>query len=188
MEPANTKRGVSLATVPNGELVIRRVGIEDLELLDRCLPPTHSRTEHLDRLRAQDAGEIEYLAALLGEVPVGQVVLCWNGFKFGPLPSLFPGLTLFRSLRVWPAEHRGRGIGGALVAEVERLSLKRGYPGIGLGVEVENVGARRWYRRLGYVEWDGGPLTERLVRLNASGEPEPYDEVFTVMTKRLGEA
>lgn len=51
--------------------------------------------------------------------------------------------------------YRGRGIGSALVAEVERLLRDRGCLKVNLLVSEGNLDARRLYQRLGYQEMKG---------------------------------
>ena len=48
--------------------------------------------------------------------------------------------------------HRGKGIGGLLMAHAESYARKLGYPSLGLMVAVHNEAARRLYARLGFVE------------------------------------
>lgn len=60
-----------------------------------------------------------------------------------------PGLMHLFALAVLP-ELQGRGIGTRLVAAVEDEALARGLRGVHLGVAIDNDGALRLYRRLGY--------------------------------------
>jgi len=52
------------------------------------------------------------------------------------------------------AAHRGRGIGTALLAEVERRARARGACRITLEVNAANEAAQRLYRRLGFGPWE----------------------------------
>jgi RimJ/RimL family protein N-acetyltransferase len=88
-------------------------------------------------------------------------------------------------LQVWPPDQRNRGIGTALIQVAEQAARERGYQRIGLGVEIDNHRALRLYERLGYEDWGGGWLCERVTRIDLGGHAVPYDEVFTVLTKRL---
>ena len=88
-------------------------------------------------------------------------------------------------LKVWPPQRWGRGIGSALMATAEQATKARQCTGIGLGVEVDNERALRFYERLGYVDWGGGDLQDQVSRLDAHGNPVVITEVFTVMTKPL---
>jgi GNAT superfamily N-acetyltransferase len=162
---------------------IRPAHRDDLTLLDRHLPPTDVPTGHRDRIRAQEQGDADYLVAWLDDRPVGHALIRWSGFKLGPLPALFPGIPILLTMRVWPRQTWGRGIGTARVAAAEQLVAERGRRGLGLGVEVENTRARGLYEHLGYVDWGGGPLREEVPRIDADGSVAAYTEIFTVMTK-----
>jgi ribosomal protein S18 acetylase RimI-like enzyme len=50
------------------------------------------------------------------------------------------------------AAHRGKGVGGLLMAHAEAYARQLGYPSIGLMVAVHNDAARRLYARLGFAE------------------------------------
>jgi ribosomal protein S18 acetylase RimI-like enzyme len=55
------------------------------------------------------------------------------------------------ALAAYP-EHRGVGIGTALLGEADRSAAKAGLPGLSLIVSDTNAGARRLYERHGYRE------------------------------------
>jgi ribosomal protein S18 acetylase RimI-like enzyme len=54
---------------------------------------------------------------------------------------------------------RGRGFGSALLRRAEEEAEAGGAAGLGFAVEVENVGARRFYARHGYRETSDRPFT-----------------------------
>jgi ribosomal protein S18 acetylase RimI-like enzyme len=58
---------------------------------------------------------------------------------------------------------RGRGLGRALVVEVERLLLERGCPKVNLQVRATNLEAVSFYRRLGYAQDESISLGKRLI-------------------------
>lgn len=159
---------------------------DDIELLDRHLPIAELGASHADRLAEMSSSEIGYWAAWRGGLPVGHVMIRWSGFRFDDLPTKFPGVPLVMRLKVWPPAYWGEGIGSALMEVAERAAEERGYLRIGLGVEIDNERAVRLYKRLGYLDWGGGPLSERVMRVDEEGNESPHDEIFTVMTKRLG--
>lgn len=164
---------------------IRVACLDDIEALDRYLPSTDIHGGHSERLRSQDAGESSYWIAILNDMPIGHVMVRWSGFRFGALPHRFSGIPVLLKLRVWPSKYWGRGIGSALVTYAENAAAKRGYPGIGLGVEIDNERAVHLYERLGYIDWGGGSLCEDVKRIDADGREVLYGEVFTVMTKQF---
>jgi ribosomal protein S18 acetylase RimI-like enzyme len=64
---------------------------------------------------------------------------------------LAPGTWYVHALAAYP-EHRGRGLGAALLAEAVRLAAETGTPGLSLIVSNTNMEARRLYERSGYRE------------------------------------
>ena len=58
---------------------------------------------------------------------------------------------------------RGRGLGRALVVEIERLLLERGCPKVNLQVRATNLEAVAFYRRLGYAQDESISLGKRLI-------------------------
>jgi ribosomal protein S18 acetylase RimI-like enzyme len=64
------------------------------------------------------------------------------------LTSAAPGLHLVE-LHVAP-EHQNKGLGGRLLAEVERVARERGAPSLSLTTQIDNP-ARRLYERNGFV-------------------------------------
>ncbi|PCN49687.1 GNAT family N-acetyltransferase [Curtobacterium sp. 'Ferrero'] len=97
---------------------------------------------------AQDRGELTVLVAWAGTEPVGS-----GEVTAGDEPEL-------RNLRV-DLDHRGRGVGSALIAAAERLAAACGV--LRIGVALDNPDARRLYERAGYV---------------ATGEVQEYDYTY----------
>lgn len=92
------------------------------------------------------------LLAFAEGAPVGAAV-CVEGF------STFAGRPLVNVHDlVVDAAHRGRGIGTALLTEVERRARARGACRITLEVNAANEGAQRLYRRLGFGPWEAPTL------------------------------
>lgn len=60
-----------------------------------------------------------------------------------------PGSWYVNALAVFP-EHRGKGIGSALLAEAERIARKTRCRALSIIVADQNVGAKRLYQRTGY--------------------------------------
>jgi len=86
-------------------------------------------------LESMQAGRSTVLVAVDGEDPVGVAQLVHD-----EVPEVCNVGVL--------EQHRGRGIGTALMSEAERLARPRGR--LRLGVGTDNPGARRLYERLGY--------------------------------------
>jgi len=87
------------------------------------------------------------LAICRGE-PVGVAVCVWSFSTFAAKPSLN-----IHDLAVLP-EHRGEGIGGQLLGEVERRARERGACKVTLEVHDTNHGAKRLYARHGFGPWE----------------------------------
>ena len=98
------------------------------------------------------------LLACVDGAPVGAAV-CFTGF------STFAGRPFLNvhDLAVLP-EHRGRGLGRALLDEAERRARARGCCKMTLEVHDSNTGAKRLYRDFGFDGWSAPTLfvTKRL--------------------------
>jgi len=98
------------------------------------------------------------LLAFVDGAPVGAAV-CFFGF------STFAGRPFLNvhDLSVLP-EHRGRGLGRALLDEAERRARARGCCKMTLEVHESNTGAQRLYREFGFAGWESRTLfaTKRL--------------------------
>lgn len=130
--------------------------------LDDAALDLWARTEHLapapraelERLRAHDPGLV--LAALGDDGTLAAVVQgSWDGRR-----------GWISRLAVDPA-HRGRGLGRALVHELERRLAARGCEQVNLLIYDDNLPARRFWARLGYALADEVVLGSR--RLDDAG-------------------
>lgn len=92
------------------------------------------------------------LLAFVEERAVGTAVCVWGFSTFAAKPTLN-----IHDLAVLP-DFRGRGIGSALLAEVERRARQRGCAKITLEVHDTNEGAKRLYRSNGFGPWDSPTL------------------------------
>ena len=92
------------------------------------------------------------LLALADSGPIG-VAVCFLGFStFEARP-----LVNVHDLAVLP-EHRGRGVGRALLAGVEQRARARGCGKLTLEVQDDNEPARRLYERFGFRDFAVGEL------------------------------
>lgn len=93
-------------------------------------------------------GSSEYLVAWRDGEPLGSAVIRWTGFVGAEGRVAHPDAVEICHLQVRP-EHRGRGVGTALIAESERRAEERGRLLLAVKVGEDNPGARRLYERLG---------------------------------------
>ena len=88
------------------------------------------------------------LLAWQGDRPVGVAVCIWGFSTFGGRE-----MVNIHDLAVLP-DFQGRGIGAALLAEVERRARARGCCKVTLEVHDSNAGAKRLYESAGFGSWD----------------------------------
>lgn len=94
-------------------------------------------------------GRATYLVAWRGETPLGSVVLRRDGYNGERGSVAYPEAVEICHLQVRP-EHRGQGVGTALIAGAEREALRHGHRVVAMGADDDNPGALRLYERLGY--------------------------------------
>lgn len=128
--------------------------------------------------------------ALFGARPVAEVVLAYEDEEPAGFALFFPNFSTFKGraglyledLFVEP-EHRGKGIGKALLVYLAKLAVERGYGRVQWVVLDWNAPAIEFYRKLGAEAMDGwtvmlvaGEALERLaggIAGTGSTEPRP---------------
>ncbi|MBA3718419.1 MAG: GNAT family N-acetyltransferase [Actinobacteria bacterium] len=140
---------------------IRTMEPGELELVDRHLP--------LDRLD-QPGGE--WLVAWQDGTPVGHLHLDWRAD-----PPEVQGVFVAET-------HRRRSIASLLSAAAEDRARARGFNRIALDVDVESVGARALYEKLGYRE-RGTPPRRHAGTIMLRGKPFSFDVVLLDLVKEL---
>lgn len=160
-------------TAGAAQLVIRPIQERDVESLSRSLGLS---LQHIQaRWQEQQQGWRTMLVAEHDGGLVGSV-------SFRPRDEL-PGLLHLFALGV-EAEHQSRGIGSALIAAVEQEARTRGMTGVHLAVGIDNEGAIRLYRRLGFQR-RGTIYTERWTWYGPDGETREVEERCFRMVKLL---
>ncbi|MDP9343667.1 MAG: GNAT family N-acetyltransferase [Actinomycetota bacterium] len=76
-----------------------------------------------------------------------------------------PRDSLYVSSLAVGSGHRGRGVGGELMAAAVEVARWRKFGSVTLDVGIENEGARRFYERAGFVEVERRLMSERERRL-----------------------
>jgi len=113
----------------------------------------------VERVRRDGFGTRRYFRTLicrLGPKPVGVAVYFFTYSTFEARPTLY-----VEDVFVWP-RYRGRGAGGALLAELARLAVRKGCARMEWTVLDWNAPAIRFYERLGTImrkEWVLARLT-----------------------------
>lgn len=130
-----------------GQLVIRPCTEDDLGDLTAQWPVPGGVHEahHARQLR----GDAAYLVAWRDTTPLGSVVLRRDGYTGERGRAAHPESVEICHLQV-REEHRGQGVGTALIAAAEHEALRHGHRVVAMGAADDNPGALRLYERLGY--------------------------------------
>jgi GNAT superfamily N-acetyltransferase len=140
-----------------------------------------------ERLTLQRHGHGQLLVAFRGPVPVGHVYLWLAPAQEHEIRTELPGVPLLNRLVV-DERHRNKGIGTALVDNAESRLRRLGHRQVALGVRVDNLGAIRLYRRLGYLHWRRPPIVAHPEDDLGIGRTGRATEIFTVFVKDLNGA
>lgn len=137
-----------------------------------------------DRFTRQNCGKgVVLLAWLEGQV-VGDVFLWCASADEPEVRAHLPGVPLLNHLEVLP-DHRGRGIGTAIIATAEATARKIGYAQIALGVGLDNLSAYRLYASLGYANWGYGPIQTGYEKVLPDGTKRHVAETVDMLVKTL---
>jgi ribosomal-protein-alanine N-acetyltransferase len=138
--------------------------------------------KHRERLDAQRRGECLYLIAWLGPEPVGHLNLRLGGQKLSDRARRIGGAQI-EDLAVAP-EHRCRGVGTKLMRRAQAEASARGITALGLGVDIDNVPARRLYAQESYEESGFGEFVVSYPYLDEHGVERQANETCTYLIKR----
>lgn len=142
------------ASIVSG-MEVRPIRRRDLGRVCRSLTG-RARVQHERRLQEQTAGRYRYLIAWDGSRPVGHVGLVLPSDRYPTDRCEWGDAGIVEDL--WVQEHaRGRGLGRALMTELEREARAAGVPVIGLdtGIDEGYQVARGLYGRMGYERRSG---------------------------------
>jgi GNAT superfamily N-acetyltransferase len=154
---------------------VRTLTAEELGVVSDCMR-ARPFEKHRERLEQQSRGDILYLVAWEDDGgAVGHELLRWRGrLGFPQVEDLF----------VLPAR-RAEGIGSLLLDAAERQTRRRGFVRIGLGVAVENDGARRLYERRGYAPAEEEPYLVTYPAYGDDGIQRVVNELTLFLVKEL---
>jgi ribosomal protein S18 acetylase RimI-like enzyme len=162
-------------------LVIRPCSRADLDLVNaRWSVPGDVHGAHY---AAQTSNAATYLIAWEDAEPLGSDMVQWNGCSGPNARHTYPEAVEVNHLQV-RREWRGRGVGTALINDSETRATDRGHRVVALGVGVENEGAARLYRRLGYKA-TGVFDTFSYSWIDEDGVCHPEIETSELLVKRL---
>lgn len=128
--------GGAVATDSSGEMprvVIRELTWSELRTL-RAANDSPEYVEHIRLPEHEKECSTSYLTAWLGTVPVGHLILKWEGDSQPEVREHVSDTPELNSISVWPAEMRSRGIGRKLIGSAEAMVKARGHNRVGLGV------------------------------------------------------
>ncbi len=157
---------------------------DDLIGLERAFPfgPPEKHAERLDR---QKRDAVVYLIAWYAGRPVGHGLLKWAGAEEEPIASYLQGQCPdVEDLFVLDA-FRSKSVGRQILFNAEHLVKERGYPQIGLSVDVKNTRAWILYKRMGYRETHLGEHYERGEYVDQHGQPQLWEETCIYLVKKL---
>lgn len=140
---------------------------------------------HEFRLEDQESGASLYLLALVDDIPVGHLVIAWDGISSPPLPKPLDCCPDISDVWVVPTMRR-QGIAQKLLGEAHHICLARGYTQVGLAVGLDNPGARVLYEALGYVRLPLPPFYEQGRWTDRDGTPRSWREEVDYWTRKLG--
>jgi len=141
-------------------VVIRAVARAELPTLLQLIRQLAAYERRLEQVVATEA-DLE--RALLGQSPVAEAVLAWQGAQAVGYAVYYPVFSTFRGraalyledIFVVP-EARGQGVGYALMRYLAQVARQRGYDRIEWSVLDWNAPALAFYRKLGAVPKETG--------------------------------
>ena len=164
-------------TLTHDKLDIRTAITGDIAALADSLSPIPSRRQIEQRLEDCSPGYREMYVAVVDGLPVGTVSI--GGEKTAEVPDALYLFALDASLK-----YRNRGIGAAMISEVENIARDRGLKYVTLGVGIDNDDARRLYERLGFSQ-SGEPVWKGWIEFADDGAPISKGDTCAPMRKRV---
>ncbi|TFG67489.1 MAG: GNAT family N-acetyltransferase [Anaerolineales bacterium] len=157
---------------------------DDLLVLERAFP-FGPPEKHAERLERQNRNAVVYLIAWYAGQPVGHGLLNWSGAVEEPIASYVQGLCPDVEDLFVLETYRSKSVARQIIFNAERLVRERGYPQIGLSVDVKNIRARILYKRMGYRETYLGEHYERGEYIGQNGQTQIWEETCIYLIKKL---
>ena len=170
--------------VKQDSLQIRDASPADIDALT-AIRYAETPAVHRDRIEAATSREVRYRVAQIGDALVGFGMLVLRWPKTWPRSETPEPLPQIIDLFVAETE-RGRGIGGAMVADMEELAVGAGYGAIFMRVDpIDNPRAQSLYERLGYRAIQTEPFRSRWQFTDSDGTVHQGEEWALDMAKEL---
>lgn len=164
---------------------IRPIAADEVAILEEHIAfDWAAPRKHIDRYMGQEKGEAVYLVAWKDELPVGHLLLKWQGTADEPMASDIENCPDLEDLFVNP-DFRSSGIGTRLLECAEQAAKERSYARVGLGVSVDNHRAHSLYIRLGYRDTGYGQYTTGAAYIDKDGGEKTWTEVCDYLIKQL---
>ncbi len=134
--------------VDSVELCIRHADERDLASLEWEGEYIRYRRVYKEAMSEARKGRRVILVAEVGKELVGQIFVNFHSTWRNTRPGILTGYL--HSFRVKP-QFRNQGIGRQLIETAERLLIEHGFGQVVISVAIENEGALRLYKKLGYA-------------------------------------
>ena len=181
---ANRPIGKILCNLDAGDVVMRFPEMSDLELIEALLS-YGDYSKHRRRIQDQDEGKVAYVFAWgWGRIPIGHILVHWDGGHDGPLRDLEGRGPLLEDLYVHPAVW-GRGVGTMVMDEAERVIEARGYDRVGMTVYDLNPATAAIYRARGSEHADLAPFVTERVFSDKTGRERTWRRRGVYLVKRF---
>ncbi len=172
-----------------GNLPVLTVEIHPLQE-DELIPVEHFLANstkpsiHAERLARQQRGECVYLVAWRDNMPMGHLLVVWDGVPDIYLADKVESSPYFEDMRVLE-EFRSLEVGRQLSEAAENIVRQEGYTSVGFVVLANNKRALALFERGGYVESDIGTF---MANGSVTGDVESFaqqPQECIYMTKQL---
>ena len=158
-----------------------------LDVLQHTFDPDTLSKYHYKRYEVQKRGEGIYLIAWHAHTPIGHFLLRWSGPQDAHVTKHLDVTKMaYLEAGATHGAYQRKGVATALIREAERLAKEHGCTQIGLEVgSTDNPGAKRLYKRLGYVDWGHGDFLISWQYIDGNGNTGTEAEIVTYMHKPL---
>ena len=167
------------------EVSVQPCAASDLAVLQQFAAVTGRSLMAKRWLDLQSVGDLTYLVAWSGNVPVGHVCVRWAGRPDGLVQRELPGVPELAALEVYPAELRRHGVGRRLIEAAQEHVRARSCTRLGMAVGTENAAAMELCTRLGFVDWGRGAYRSSWKDIDFSSRATVRADVVTYLVKDL---